>query len=72
MQSFKDLFNHNKWAILFAVSAIVAVLLFVLLRWWAFLVIPVLAIAVFFGHLMDKGGTEAVKDFFGKLFSRRK
>lgn len=70
MQNFKDFLDRNKWAILFVVSAIVLVLLVCFLRWWAFLVIPVLALAVFFGHLMDKGGAEAVRSFFDKLFSK--
>ena len=70
MQNFKDFLERNKWAILFVASAVVLVLLICFLRWWTLLVVPVLVLSVFFGHLMDKGGPEAVKHFFDKLFSK--
>ncbi len=70
MQTFKELLEKNKWAIVFVVALILLVALFVWLRWWTFLIIPGLAIAVFLGHLMDKGGVDAVKSFFAKLFSK--
>ena len=70
MQSFKDFLNRNKWAILFVLSAAVLVALVFLLKWWSFLVIPLLALAVFFGHLLDQGGADSVKRFFDRLFSK--
>ncbi|MDO4852481.1 MAG: hypothetical protein Q4A88_03565 [Clostridia bacterium] len=71
MQIIKDFLDRNKWAIVFVLATILMVAMFVWLRWWAFLVIPGLALAVYLGHLMDKGGIDSLKDFFGSLFSKR-
>lgn len=68
--SFKEFLNKNRWAILLTVGVIVTVLLFWLFGWWMLLIIPLIALAIFFGHLMDKGGKDAVKEFFSKLFSK--
>ena len=70
MQALKEFIGRNKWAILFVIAVILIVALFVWLRWWAFLVIPGLALAVYLGHLMDKNGVEGLKDFFSGLFSK--
>ena len=71
MQVFLDFLQKNKWAIALFFTTIVVVILVVWLRWWAFLVVPALAAAVYIGHLLDKGGIDAVKAFFGKMFSKR-
>ena len=71
MESIKELLKKNKWAIGFGVAAIIVILLFVWLRWWALLVIIGIAVATVIGHLMDKGGVEEVKDFFARLFSKK-
>ena len=71
MQEFKEILQKNKWAILLVLATIVSVVVIACLRWWAFLVLPLLAAAVLFGHLLDKGGTEEVKAFFGRLFGKR-
>ena len=70
MQNLKDFLIRNKWAIFFVIAVLSLVALFVWLRWWAFLVLGVLGLAAFFGHLMDRGGVNAIKNFFGKLFSK--
>lgn len=70
MQAFKDFLENNRWAIVFVIAAIVVVALFVWLRWWAFLVIPGLGLAVFLGHLVDKKGIDGLKQFFSSLFSK--
>lgn len=67
---FKDFLSKNRWAILLTLAVIVTVLLFWLFGWWMFLIIPLVGLAIFFGHLLDKGGKDAVKDFFAKLFSK--
>lgn len=72
MQVFKDFLDHNKWAIVFVIAAVLIVALFVWLRWWAFLVIPGLAFAVYLGHLADKNGADGLKQFFADLLSKRK
>lgn len=70
MQAFKDFLDHNRWAIVFVIAAIVIVALFVWLRWWAFLVIPGLALAVYLGHLVDQKGIDGLKQFISGLFSK--
>jgi uncharacterized membrane protein len=64
----KDFFLNHKWAILLSVVAIITVLLIYLIGWWTLLAAVFVAAAIFIGRLLDKGGTEAVKDFFARLF----
>ncbi|MBR0081344.1 MAG: hypothetical protein IJP98_01240 [Clostridia bacterium] len=71
MQEFKEMLQKNKWAILLVVATVVSVIVIACLRWWAFLVLPLLAAAVLFGHLLDKGGTAEVRSFFERLFGKR-
>ena len=71
MQEFKDILNRNKWAIGLFFATVLAVIVVMCFRWWSLVIVPSLVAAVFFGHLMDKGGTEAVKAFFEKLFAKR-
>lgn len=70
MQNFREFFHKNRWAILLAIGVIAAALLFYVFGWWTLLLGGVVALAIFFGHLMDRGGTGAVKAFFRKLFSK--
>lgn len=70
MQNFLAFLDRNKWAIIFLAATVLVVLLFAWLRWWAFLVIIGLVLAVFFGHLMDQGGLDGIKAFFRNLLSK--
>lgn len=70
MQNFRDFFNKNRWAILLTIGVIVVALLFYVFGWWMLLLGGIIALAVFFGHLMDRDGAGAVKAFFRKLFSK--
>jgi len=72
MHNFLAFLDRNKWAIIFLAAAVLVVLLFAWLRWWAFLVIIGLILAVFFGHLMDQGGLKAIQSFFANLISKGK
>ena len=72
MKEFKDLLYRNRWTAAFFAAAAVAVLLFVWLKWWALLAVPVIALATYLGHLMDRGGFNAVKALFVKLFFRNR
>ena len=51
-----------------SIAAIIVVLLFYLIGWWTLLAALLVGIAIFFGKLLDNGGTESVKAFFRKLF----
>lgn len=64
----KEFFQNHKWAIVLSALAVITVLLIYLIGWWTLLVAVFVAIAIFFGRLLDKGGTDAVRDFFARLF----
>ena len=64
----KDFFENHKWAVILSVLALIIVLLIYLIGWWTLLVGILVAVAVFFGRMIDRGGLEEVKDFFRNLF----
>ena len=64
----KDFFQEHKWAVILSVLALIIVLLIYLIGWWTLLAFILVAIAVFFGRMIDRGGFDAVKDFFRNLF----
>ncbi len=64
----KEFLQNHKWAIVLSAAAIITVLLIYLIGWWTLLAAALVAIAIFFGRLLDRGGTEAVRAFFAKLF----
>lgn len=64
----KDFFLNHKWAVILSALALIIVLLIYLIGWWTLLVGVLVAIAVFFGRMLDRGGFEEVKDFFRNLF----
>lgn len=65
----KEFIQNHKWAVVLSVLAVIVVLLFYLIGfWWTLLAAVLVAIAVFFGRLIDRGGIDGVKDFFRSLF----
>ena len=64
----KEFFENHKWAVILSVLALLIVLLIYLIGWWTLLVGILVAVAVFFGRMIDRGGIDAVKDFFRNLF----
>ena len=64
----KEFIEQHKWAIALSLLAVIVVLLIYLIGWWTLLVAALVGIAIFFGKLLDRGGTEAVRSFFAKLF----
>lgn len=64
----KEFIQEHKWAVILSVLALIVVLLIYLIGWWTLLVGVLIAVAIFFGRMIDKGGFEAVKDFFRNLF----
>ena len=64
----KEFIQEHKWAVILSVLALIIVLLIYLIGWWTLLVGVLIAVAIFFGRMIDKGGFEAVKDFFRNLF----
>ena len=64
----KEFIQEHKWAVILSILALIIVLLIYLIGWWTLLVGVLIAVAIFFGRMIDKGGFEAVKDFFRNLF----
>ena len=64
----KDFFQEHKWAVILSVLALIIVLLIYLIGWWTLLAVILVAVAVFFGRMIDRGGFDSVKDFFRNLF----
>ncbi|MBR4905934.1 MAG: hypothetical protein IKZ44_03690 [Clostridia bacterium] len=64
----KEFIQEHKWAVILSVLALIIVLLIYLIGWWTLLVGVLIAVAIFFGRMIDKGGFDAVKDFFRNLF----
>ena len=65
----REFFMNHKWAVILSVIALIIVLLFYLIGfWWTLLAGVLVVIAIFFGRIIDRDGTEGVRDFFRKLF----
>ncbi len=64
----KEFIQEHKWAVILSVLALIIVLLIYLIGWWTLLVGLLITVAIFFGRMIDKGGFDAVKDFFRNLF----
>ena len=64
----KEFLQEHKWAVILSILALVIVLMIYLIRWWTLLVGALVVVAIFIGRMIDRGGIEAVKDFFRKLF----
>lgn len=64
----REFFQNHKYAVLLSILALVIVLLIYLIGWWTLLAGVLVLIAIFFGRMIDRGGAEAVKDFFRNLF----
>lgn len=71
MDRFIKFCKENKWAVAMSAAGLVAVILMFSIGFFrTILLVAVVAVCFFLGYLMDKGGIEAVKNFFRNLFSR--
>ncbi len=64
----REFFQNHKWAVLLSILALIIVLMIYLIGWWTLLVGVLVLIAIFFGRMLDRGGVDAVKEFFRNLF----
>lgn len=68
----KKAFTEHKWVSILVLSALVIGILMLCIGFWRTVLLAVLVgLAVLFGYLLDKGGVQAVKDFFRSLFGKR-
>lgn len=68
----KDFFQNHKWAVILSVLALIIVLMIYLIGWWTLLAGVLVVAAVFFGRMIDRGGVDAVKEFFHNLFKGKR
>ncbi|MBQ1631520.1 MAG: hypothetical protein II049_01705 [Clostridia bacterium] len=64
----KEFIQEHKWAVILSILALIIVLLIYLIGWWTLLAGVLIAVAIFFGRMIDRGGLDAVKDFFRSIF----
>jgi len=64
-------FGKYKWRIISVlIGVIIIILIYTTNFWWTLLVIAVVGIAYFIGHLLDEGGRERIKQLFYQLFNK--
>lgn len=64
----KEFIQEHKWAVILSILALIIVLMIYLIGWWTLLAGALIAVAIFFGRMIDRGGLDAVKDFFRSIF----
>lgn len=64
----REFIQNHKWAVMLSILALIIVLMIYLIGWWTLLVGVLVVIAIFIGRMIDRGGFDAVKDFFRNLF----
>lgn len=71
--TFMEFFKAHKFTILLVLFGLILTILFFTIGFWrTILLILILALCLFAGILLDKGGAEGFRDFFRKLFSKDK
>ncbi|MEG1559444.1 MAG: DUF2273 domain-containing protein [Clostridia bacterium] len=69
--SFRDFFIRYRWTILLVVLGVIfVVLIFTINFWRTLLVFLVLGLCALFGMLLDKDGSDGVKEFFRRIFRK--
>ena len=68
----KDFIQNHRWAVILSVLALIIVLMIYLIGWWTLLAAVLVAVAVFFGRMIDRGGFDAVREFFRNLFKGKR
>lgn len=71
--TFMEFFKAHKFSILLVLFGLILTILFFTIGFWrTILLILILALCLFAGILLDKGGAEGFRDFFRKLFTKDK
>lgn len=70
-EQLKKFYEEHKWLTIMGAAALFIGILFLCIGFWRTLLLAILvAVGVFIGTLVDKGGWTAVKEFFVGLFQR--
>lgn len=73
MDKFFDFCKEHKWAVICGSLGLLFAILFMTIGFWRTLLVVILVGACFLlGYLLDKGGIDAVTEFFKKLFAKDK
>lgn len=71
--SFLEFVKAHKYTILLALLGLVLTILFFTIGFWrTILLLLILALCLFAGILLDKGGAEGFREFFRRLFGKDK
>lgn len=71
MDKFKVFCSEHRWTVTLVAAGLVFAILFMTIGFWRTLLLVVLVgIAFLLGMLLDRNGTEGVRAFFSKLFSK--
>ena len=71
--SFLEFLKAHKFTILLVLIGLILTILFFTIGFWrTILLILILALCLFAGVLLDKGGAEGFREFFRRLFSKNK
>ncbi|MCE5234562.1 MAG: DUF2273 domain-containing protein [Clostridiaceae bacterium] len=72
MEGFAEFFKKYKWRVLLvAFGVLFAILIFSIGFWRTLLLFFIIAVCLLFGTLLDQGGRERVRQFFGALFKSK-
>lgn len=73
MNKFQEFYRAHKFAIIFVALAILLVVLFLTIGFWrTILLFGLVGLFFLIGFLLDQNGIVGLRDFFTKLFSRKK
>ena len=72
MNAFLEFVKSHKFTVLFvALGLVLAILFFTIGFWRTLLLLVILALCFLIGYLLDQGGTDGIKEFFNKLFTKK-
>ena len=72
MNGFLEFVKNHKFTVLFvAIGLVLTILFFTIGFWRTILLFIILALCFLIGYLLDQSGPDGIKEFFGKLFSKK-
>lgn len=70
---FETFFQKHKFTILIVLIGLILMILFFTIGFWKTILLAlILALCFFVGYLLDKGGPEGFREFFERLFTKKK
>ncbi len=70
---FEEFVRKHKFTILLVLIGLILTILFFTIGFWKTILLAlILALCFFAGYLLDKGGPEGFREFFERLFAKKK